>query len=143
MNLAKRKNIDLLVEHFWKHGYMTISRKFGTYLPEPEKLGGFDIDIIAKHKGNYAIGVSLSEEDFNNSKLLEKINYLATRQTKFTNKKVILFLGVPEAYYQNAKALLELLKPEIKKNIKLFRLVDRSFPAKGDMHHNVGNSLFS
>jgi hypothetical protein len=143
MNLAKRKNIDLLVEHFWKHGYMTVSRRFGTYLPEPEKVGGFDVDIIARHKENYAIGVSLTEEDFNNPKLLEKINYLATRQTKFTNKKVFLFLGVPEAYYQNAKALLELLNPEIKKNIRLFRLVDRAFPPKGNVHQNIGNNLFS
>src|SRR4030042_2361353 len=126
MNLAKRKNIDLLVEQFWKHGYMTISRRFGTYLPEPEKVGEFDVDIVARYKEDYAIGVSLSEEDFSNPKLLEKINYLATRQTKFTNKKVFLFLGVPEAYYQNAKALLELLNPETKKNIKLFRLVERT-----------------
>ena len=143
LNPMKRKNIDLLVEQFWKHGYMTISRRFGTYLPEPEKVGDFDVDIVARHKEDYAIGVSLSEEDFNNPKLLDKINYLATRQTKFTNKKVFLFLGVPEEYYQNAKALLELLIPETRKNIRLLRLAERTFPAGRDMNSNVGKNLFS
>ncbi len=46
MNENVRKNVDQLVDQFWKRGYFTVSRKFGTYLPEPSKVGGFDVDII-------------------------------------------------------------------------------------------------
>lgn len=50
LELMKRRTIDLLVEQFWKQGYLTISRKYGTYLPEPNKVGGFDVDIIGRQK---------------------------------------------------------------------------------------------
>ena len=56
MNENARKNVDQLVEQFWKRGYFTVSRKFGTYLPEPSKVGNFDVDIIARYKKDYAIG---------------------------------------------------------------------------------------
>lgn len=125
VELMKRKSVDLLVEQFWKQGYLTLSRKFGTYLPEPTKIGNFDIDIIAKYKKNYAIGITLTSEDFTANDLIDKINFLATRHTKFSNKKVILFVGVPAEYFKNAKALLEMLNPEIKKNVKLVEIIDR------------------
>ncbi|QQS36729.1 MAG: hypothetical protein IPM56_01860 [Ignavibacteriales bacterium] len=121
----KRKSIDLLVEQFWKQGYLTLSRKFGTYLPEPTKIGNFDIDIVAKQKKNYAIGITLSPEDFAGTGLIDKINFLATRHTRFSNKKVTLFVGVPAEFIRNAKAVLELLNPEIRKNIKLIEIIDR------------------
>ena len=92
----KRRSVDLLVEKFWKQGYLTVSRKFGTYLPEPGKVGDFEIDIIARYKKNYAIGITLTEADLKDSKIIEKLTYLATRQTKFSNKRVLLFVGVPQ-----------------------------------------------
>ncbi len=125
IDLMKRKSVDLLVEQFWKQGYLTLSRKFGTYLPEPTKIGNFDIDIIAKYKKNYAIGITLTADDFSGSDLIDKINFLATRHTKFSNKKVILFIGVPADYMKNARALLEMLNPEIRKNIKLLEIINR------------------
>ncbi len=128
LNLARRRSVDLLVEKFWKQGYLTVSRKFGTYLPEPSKVGKFEVDIIARYKKNYAIGITLSEDDFLNPDLIDKLNYLATRQTKYSNKKVMLFLGVPAEYLKNAKELLKLLDEEIKKNIKLFEIIDKSLP---------------
>ena len=125
VELMKRKSVDLLVEQFWKQGYLTLSRKFGTYLPEPTKIGNFDIDIIAKYKKNYAIGIILTSDDFAKSDLIDKINFLATRHTKFSNKKVTLFVGVPAEYFKNAKALLETLKKKKKKNVKLVEIIDR------------------
>lgn len=125
IELMKRKSVDLLVEQFWKQGYLTLSRKFGTYLPEPTKIGNFDIDIVAKYKKNYAIGITLTSDDFATNDILDKINFLATRHTKFSNKKVTLFIGVPAEFFKNAKALLEMLNPEIKKNVKLFEIIDR------------------
>lgn len=126
MNTERREDIDLLVEEFWRKGYLTVFRKYGTYLPEPSSIGGFDVDVIAKQKNNYAIGISLTEQDFNNSVFIKnKLSYLAQRQTKGTNKKVMLFIGVPVAVYKNAKNLLDELDPETRKNIRLFQIAKR------------------
>jgi hypothetical protein len=129
MDNLKRKNVDLLVEEFWKQGYMTIKRKFGLYLPEPSRIGDYDIDIIARIRKNYAIGITISENDLDDiEKLKDKLVYLATRQTKFSNKKVLLFVGISGSLFKNIKSLIDRIDPEIKRNIKLFPIVDRSFP---------------
>src|SRR5574338_1525029 len=109
MDTIKRKNIDYLIEQFWKNGYLTLSRKFGTYLPEPEKIGGFDVDIIAKQGKEYALGITISEEDFRDPKLLDRISFLATRKTKFTQKQVLLYIGIPEEHLLLAKGLIDSL----------------------------------
>ncbi|HEY6906103.1 MAG TPA: hypothetical protein VI230_01460 [Ignavibacteriaceae bacterium] len=128
MDTIKRKNIDYLIEQFWKNGYLTLSRKFGTYLPEPEKIGGFDVDIIAKQGKEYALGITISEEDFRDPKLLDRISFLATRKTKFTQKQVLLYIGIPEEHLLLAKGLIDSLSNDIKTNIKLFSLADKSLP---------------
>lgn len=125
LELMKRRTIDLLVEQFWKQGYLTISRKYGTYLPEPNKVGGFDVDIIGRQKSNYAIGVILTIEDLNQPNILERLKFLATRQTKFTNRKVMLFVGTHVDNYSIAKSILEKLEPDVRKNIRLFPINDR------------------
>lgn len=128
MDTVKRKNIDYLIEQFWKNGYLTLSRKFGTYLPEPEKIGGFDVDIIAKQGKEYALGITISEEDFRDPKLLDRISFLATRKTKFTQKQVLLYIGIPVEHLLLAKGLIDSLPNDIKTNIKLFSLADKSLP---------------
>lgn len=128
MNTMKRKIIDHLIEQFWKNGYLTVSRKFGTYLPEPEKIGGFDVDIIARQGKEYALGITISEDDFKDPGLLDRISYLATRKTRFTQKQVLLYIGVPEENLLLAKGLIDSLSNEIKTNIRLFNLVDESLP---------------
>jgi len=125
LDLMKRTTVDLLVEQFWRHGYLTVSRKFGTYLPEPSKVGQFDVDIIAKHNNNYAIGITLTQEELNDPQLNKRLNFLATRQTKYTNKRVLLFIGVHISCYKNAKVLIDGLDPEVRKNIRLFQINDR------------------
>ena len=142
MNNDARKNIDLLIDQFWKRGYMTVFRKYGTYLPEPSRVGEFDVDIIARYKNDYAIGVTLNENDFNSSNLIDKLNYLATRHTKYSNKRVMLFLGVPSAYYKQAKLVLEQLQPDARKNIKLFQIIDRNLRVSRDNKQD-NNILFS
>lgn len=142
MEMMKRKSVDLLVEQFWKNGYLTIRRKFGTYLPEPAKVGNFDVDIIARYKDSYAIGLTLTKNDMNNAKIKEKIIFLATRQTRFTNKQVKLFIGADETIYKNAKALIEILDNDVKKNIRLFQIIDR--PVEVKRKHNFKEKvLFS
>jgi hypothetical protein len=129
MNEDARKNVDQLVEQFWKRGYFTVSRKFGTYLPEPSKVGNFDIDIIARYKKDYAIGITLAEQDLQSINLCKKLTYLATRHTKYSNKKVRLFVGVPVNFFKQAKILIEQLDPDVQKNIKLFQIIDKTLPS--------------
>jgi hypothetical protein len=142
MNENIRKNVDQLVEQFWKRGYLTVSRKFGTYLPEPSKVGSFDVDIIARFKKDYAIGITLVEHDVQNINLYKKLTYLATRHTKYSNKKVRLFVGVPVIYFKQAKILIEHLEPDVQKNIKLFQIVDKTLPSVRKSKR-IPNVLFS
>ena len=126
MNTERRRDVDLLIEEFWRKGYLTVFRKYGTYLPEPSSIGGFDVDVIAKLKDNYAIGITLTDQDFKDSALIKnKLSYLAQRQTKGSNKKVMLFVGVSILNYKYAKTLLDELDIDTRKNIKLFQIVDK------------------
>ena len=119
LDLMKRQSVDLLIDQFWKNGYLTISRKFGTYLPEPQRMGGFDVDIVARYKKDYAIGITLNEEDLDNPELRNKIEFLATRQTKFTNKKVLLFVGIPNDLRKKIEFIISTLDENVRKNIKI------------------------
>lgn len=126
MNNDRRRDVDLLIEEFWKKGFLTLSRKFGTYLPEPSAIGGFEVDVIAKHKDSFAIGISLSDQDFKDSSAIKnKLSYLAQRQKRGSNKKVLLFVGVSVVNYKNAKSLLDELDPDTKKNIKLVQISEK------------------
>ena len=126
MNTDRRRDVDLLIEEFWKKGYLTLYRRFGTYLPEPSNIGGFEVDVIAKQKDNFAIGITFNDQDFNDTSFIKnKLSYLAQRQTRGTNKKVQLFVGASLLNLKYAKALLDELDPETKKNIKLFQITEK------------------
>lgn len=129
MELDERKNVDLLVNHFWKLGYFTISRRFGTYLPEPSKVGRFNVDIIAKQKNKYAIGIRLSEEDIQDASLIERLEFLATRKTKYSNSPVTLIVGVQSKHFKQAKNILEKVFPKARKNIKLMQILEKTSEA--------------
>ncbi len=126
MNYDRRKDVDSLIEHFWKRGYLTVSRKYGTYLPEPDKIGIYDVDVIARYKDSYAIGIVLNDEDFFDiTKTQNRLVYLSTRQTKFNGKKVALFVGVSLKNFTKAKKIVDNLPNEVKRNIRLVQIVDR------------------
>ena len=126
MNTERRKDIDLLIEEFWKKGYLTVSRKYGTYLPEPSSIGGFDVDVVAKQRDNYAIGITLTDQDFKESSFIKnKLSYLAQRQIRGSNKKVLLFVGVSVSNFKYAKALFDELDPDTRKNIRLFQISEK------------------
>lgn len=127
-SIDKRRSVDLLVEQFWKNGYLTLSRKYGTYLPEPKRMGEFDIDIIARYKKDYAIGICLTDEDLDSELLKNKLCFLATRQTKTSNKRVLLFIGLADELKSKAKIVLDTLDSDIKKNVKLFTIVEKALP---------------
>jgi hypothetical protein len=127
MDPSERQNIDLLVNEFWKLGYFTVSRRFGTYLPEPSQVGGFAIDIVGRYKNKYAIGITINKEEFKDlERLKAKLVYLSTRHTKFSNESVQLFVGIPSIYYQHSKELIKILTDDIQKNIKLIRIIEKT-----------------
>jgi len=142
LNTSERYIVDSLITQFWKRGYLTVSRRFGTYLPEPERVGEFNIDVVARQRNKYAIGITLSEEELNSTELSDKIYYLATRHTKFSNKPVILFIAVPAKYYKQAKNLLMQMNKEIRRNIKLIQIIDESI-SKTDITKQKSKVLFS
>jgi hypothetical protein len=107
---VRQRKVDDLVDHFWKNGYLTLSRRFGTYLPEPSNVGMYEVDAIGKLKKKYAIGVTLSEEELNAPKIYSKLEYLATRHTKYTNKNVTLFVGVPKLLFNKVKLCVSNLR---------------------------------
>lgn len=123
--IDRRKEIDLLVEQFWKRGYLTLSRRYGTYLPEPSSIGGFEIDIVARQKNNYAIGLTLSHDDLNDPSLINRLRFLATRQTRNSNKKVLLFVGISKSDFSITKTLLDKIEEDIRKNIRLFIIEEK------------------
>ena len=142
LNTNERYYVDSLVTQFWKRGYLTLSRRFGTYLPEPERVGEFKVDVVARQRNKYAIGISLSKDELNNSELNDKIYYLATRHTKYSNKPVTLFIAVPAKYYKQAKNLLDRMNKEVRRNIKLVQVIDESI-SKTDISKEKSKVLFS
>lgn len=127
MNISERKAIDLLVNEFWRLGFLTVSRRLGTYLPEPENVGNFRVDIIGRQKEKYAIGITLSKEDIYKSDLLEKISYLASRKSRSTGKSITLFIGVDDIYFKRVKELLFNIDEKVRRNIKMVRIEDNNF----------------
>ena len=126
-NSMIQHRVDDLIKYFWKYGYLTISRKFGTYLPEPKMVGDYQVDAIGKQKKKYAIGIILTPEELNDPKIFSKLNFLATRNTKYSNNRVTLFLGIPSDLINKAKLIITELSEEARKNIKLVTITQERF----------------
>lgn len=132
MNISERKSIDLLVSEFWRLGFLTLSRRLGTYLPEPENIGRFKVDAIGRQKEKYAIGITLSKEEIFSSDLIEKINFLASRKTRSSDKPILLLIGVPDIYFKQVKEILLNVDEKFRKNIKLTRIVEEHVKSRRD-----------
>ncbi|MGE5399770.1 MAG: hypothetical protein ACM3S2_05155 [Ignavibacteriales bacterium] len=126
MNSINRESIDQLIKHFWQNGYLTVSRKYGTYLPAPNPVGTYNVDAIGRYNKKYAIGVVLTSDDIEDNRSIERLNYLATRQTRFSNIKVTLFVGVEPINAEKARLLIDSLSEEARRNIKLVLLNNNS-----------------
>ena len=135
MNVSERKAIDLLVNEFWRLGFFTVSRRLGTYLPEPEDIGKFKVDVVGRQKEKYAIGITLNKEEIFKPDLIEKINYLASRKTRSSDKPILLLIGVPNIYFKQVKELLFSVDEKVKKNIKLTRILEENFESRRSIRH--------
>jgi hypothetical protein len=121
---TKSDGVDCLIDHLWQHGYLTLSRKYGKYLPAPPKMGEYEIDAVAKYKKKIALGLTITEEELNDPKFLNKLDFLANYSSRFPQNKITLFLGVPNNAVVKASLLISSLKYETQKHIKIITLPD-------------------
>ena len=123
---VKRERVDFLIDHLWQHGYLTLSRKFGKYLPAPPLMGDYEVDAIAKYKKKIAIGLTISDEELNDPTFLSKLSFLANYSARFPQNRITLFLGVPYNSQVKASLLISSLDGETQKRIKVVTLPDQS-----------------
>jgi len=116
---TQKDRVDSLIQHFWRNGYLILSRKYGKYLPNPTPIGTFEVDAIGKYKKKYAYGITISDEELQSNKILSKINFLASQHLKYSNKKVTLFIGVSQNSIEKAKELILMLGEKVQKSIKV------------------------
>jgi hypothetical protein len=116
---SDKERIDSLVKHFWKNGFLTLSRKHGTYLPSPNPIGDYEVDAVGKLNKKYVLGITLKKEDLENPNTLQKIKFLASQKNKFSLQKVTLFLGCPDEIRSDVETLLLQLDENLRKNIRI------------------------
>ncbi|MBN1300875.1 MAG: hypothetical protein JW995_06635 [Melioribacteraceae bacterium] len=119
MILKHEDRVDALINQFWKSGYLTISRKHGTFLPAPKPVGSYEIDAVGRYKKAYVFGLILGEREIADPKLLNKIKYLSSRNTKYSNKRIKLFLGVQKHLASKLNSILQELPADNRKNIQI------------------------
>lgn len=121
---SHKERVDALISQIWKSGYLTISRKYGKFLPKPKPIGEFDVDVIAKYKKKYIIGLVVNDNDLNDSKFVNKLIYLSSRNTKYTNEKVTLLLGVSEKNEEQLQLIVKQLPEANRNQIKIYKVVN-------------------
>ncbi len=110
--------VDELVSQFHRNGYLTLRRRFGKYLSEPEPIGDYKVDAIGKYKKKYVLGIVLYEKDFNDEKLVRKLSFLASRRSKYSNTSVTLFVGVAKELMPRLQEVLRKIEEPLRRNIK-------------------------
>jgi len=121
---TKSDRVDYLIDHLWQHGYLTLSRKFGKYLPAPPMMGEYEVDAVAKYKKKIALGLTITEDELNDPKFLNKLNFLANYSSRFPQNRITLFLGVPNNAIVKASLLVSSLQDETQKHIRIISLPD-------------------
>jgi len=117
--VTHQERVDELIKSFWKNGYLTLSRRYGKFLPDPSPIGNYQVDAVGKQKSKMVIGLILNEEEINDPNLVHKITFLATRNSRNSKRKVSLYIGVNRNYASQAKEIITKIDPEIRKNIKI------------------------
>lgn len=121
----KREKVDLLIDHLWQQGYLTLSRKFGKYLPAPPTISGYEVDSISRYKKKLAIGITVAEEELNDVLFTTRLEAILSYQRQNPMNRVTLFLGVPYNSVVKATMLISTLSQETQKQIKIVALPDK------------------
>ncbi len=122
----KRERIDSLIDHLWRNGYLTLSRKYGKYLPSPQPVGNYEIDAVARYKKKIALGITITEDDLNDPGLASKLHFITNFHSKNSSNKVTLFLGVQESQILKAEMILSSLDENTREKIKIVSIPDES-----------------
>jgi hypothetical protein len=117
--LTRQERVDALIEQFWRKGYLTVSRRYGKYLPEPTPVGEYNVDAVAKYRRKIAVGLVLEAEELNDPKIISKLNFLASRNSSYSNRNTTLYVGVPEDLILRAEMIVAGLDSNAQKNIKI------------------------
>ena len=123
---TKREKVDSLIDYFWQHGYLTLSRKFGKYLPAPPLIGKYEIDAVAKYKRKIALGLVVSDEELNDPSFISKLDFIINFNSRFQEKRITLFIGVQYNSLVKASLLISSLGEECQRQIKIVTLPDSS-----------------
>ena len=115
LSLDKRTSVDLLIEQFWKQGYLTLSRKFGTYLPEPSRVGMFDVDVIARQKKIMPLELLLRKKILKTPPCLKRLFTWQAGTQNFQIKKYCCLLGFPKTGLKWLKKYLRQLNRQLRK----------------------------
>jgi hypothetical protein len=129
--------LNLLVPKLWWDGYRVISRRFAKHLPEPEPVGMYDIDVVAKRGETFLIGLSITAADLADAKLVDKIRFLASRKSRYTNQPIRLWLGVDQPHYARLMAIMKTVSEEERKNIKCISVVVSPAPSLFQGSHSL------
>lgn len=114
-------SVTELAKFFWKSGYLACQRKYAKFLPEPEKIGKYSVDIVAKKKDRFAIGIILTPNDFKNPQILiDKLVYLSSLNNSYENDPILLFIGVEPEYFNQLKELVSSIPEKYRRKIKIF-----------------------
>lgn len=120
-SLSKRDLIDKLYFRLRTAGYSTIGRRFGTYLPDPPDIGEFQIDILAKQKREFAIGIVIDDLSGVDVEFIrKKLLFLAERKSTYSGNPVKLHIAVTRKNYFIIKHIIDNDLPEFADNIYLF-----------------------
>lgn len=122
----RRERVDLLIDHLWKEGYLTLSRRFGKYLPAPPTISGYEVDAISQYKKKIAIGLTVGAEELNDIKFISKLEAISSYKKMYPMNRITLFLGVPYNSVVKATMLVSTLSEETQRQIKIVTLPDNN-----------------
>ncbi|MBU0558659.1 MAG: hypothetical protein KJ799_04185 [Bacteroidetes bacterium] len=117
--ISHQERVDKIISQFWQDGYLTLSRKFGTYLPNPDPINSFEVDAVGKFKKKVAIGIVVKDEDFQDNRLIEKIKYLTAANSNQPKRSRTLILSVSRERLTDLGILIASLPLENQKQIKI------------------------
>jgi len=89
-------------------------------------MGEYEVDAVAKYKKKIAIGLTVADEELNDHSFLSKLDFLANYRTRFPQKRITFFLGVPYNSLVKVSLLISSLDEETQKHIKIITLPDSS-----------------
>ncbi len=120
--ISNKERVDRLIAHFWQDGFLTLSRKFGTYLPPPEPIAGIEVDAIGKFKNKYVLAFLISQNDLEPPNLITKISRLTYLITRNSKRQAYFYIGASRDSIIKINDLLKSLNDHDKQFIKIIKV---------------------